>query len=97
MSEDSSEMLLTECLLFHTGAVSCVSSLKYTSMCDGDYTYWPYDQQKCHILLGSWSYTGEEIDFHLEEDGARSLLRLLSMFLLMMIMRNQKSYSEIKS
>jgi len=43
-------------------------------MCDGDYTYWPYDQQKCRILLGSWSYTGEEIDFHLDEDGAREFL-----------------------
>jgi len=48
--------------------------LKYTSICDGDYTYWPYDQQKCRILLGSWSYTGEEIDFHLDKDGAREFL-----------------------
>ncbi|RLU21576.1 hypothetical protein DMN91_005949 [Ooceraea biroi] len=68
MSEDSF-LTVTNCLLFNTGAVNCIWAAKYISRCNGDYTYWPYDQQKCRIVFGSWSYTGEEIDFHLDGDG----------------------------
>ncbi|XP_011171072.1 neuronal acetylcholine receptor subunit alpha-2 [Solenopsis invicta] len=57
----------TDCLLFSTGSVSCVPSVKYLAKCNPDYTYWPYDQHTCNITLGSWSHTGEEIDVTLEE------------------------------
>ena len=27
-----------------------------------DYKYWPWDEQKCNIIIGSWTKTGEELD-----------------------------------
>ena len=27
-----------------------------------DYKYWPWDEQKCYIVIGSWIKTGEELD-----------------------------------
>ncbi|XP_012521970.1 neuronal acetylcholine receptor subunit alpha-2 [Monomorium pharaonis] len=59
----------TECLLFNTGSVNCVLPVKYLSKCNPDYTYWPHDQHKCNITIGSWSHTGEEIDISLDENG----------------------------
>lgn len=73
MSNDLLELPTTDCLVFNTGSVICVPAVKYISKCDGDYTYWPYDQQKCRIVLGSWSYAGEEVDFHLKENGVYEL------------------------
>ncbi|KAL6429102.1 hypothetical protein ACFW04_008111 [Cataglyphis niger] len=69
MSNDLLGLDTTDCLVFNTGSVVCVPAVKYMSKCDADYTYWPYDQQTCRIVLGSWSFTGEEIDFHLDENG----------------------------
>ena len=30
--------------------------------CDLDWTYWPWDRQVCHLVLGSWTKTGWELD-----------------------------------
>ena len=30
--------------------------------CDLDWTYWPWDRQTCHLVLGSWTKTGWELD-----------------------------------
>ena len=30
--------------------------------CDLDWTYWPWDRQKCHLVVGSWTKTGWELD-----------------------------------
>jgi len=77
MSSDEYETIFnTECLVFNTGTVICVPSVKYVSKCNPDYTYWPHDQHTCRITLGSWSHTGEEIDVHLDGTGVRKLLDL---------------------
>ncbi|XP_014467977.1 PREDICTED: neuronal acetylcholine receptor subunit alpha-3-like [Dinoponera quadriceps] len=69
MSHDQNELPLTECVVFSSGSITCVPAVKYISKCSPDFTYWPYDTHKCRITLGSWSYTGEEIDFHLTGNG----------------------------
>ncbi|EFN76016.1 neuronal acetylcholine receptor subunit alpha-3 [Harpegnathos saltator] len=69
MSHDQNELPITECVVFSSGTVTCVPAVKYISKCNPDFTYWPYDKHKCRITLGSWSYTGEEIDFHLVGNG----------------------------
>ncbi|XP_011641218.1 acetylcholine receptor subunit alpha-like 2 [Pogonomyrmex barbatus] len=69
MSNDEYNIISTNCLIFNTGSVVCVPPAKYVSKCDLDYTYWPYDQHTCRIILGSWSHTGEEIDVHLDGKG----------------------------
>ncbi|XP_011495908.1 PREDICTED: neuronal acetylcholine receptor subunit alpha-2-like [Ceratosolen solmsi marchali] len=53
----------TICQITYTGTVICVSSIKYSTQCDTDFTYWPYDTQVCSIHMGSWTHTGEEISF----------------------------------
>ena len=30
--------------------------------CDLDWTYWPWDRQTCHLVVGSWTKTGWELD-----------------------------------
>ena len=60
--------LSTNCLLFSTGSVACVPALKYILKCNDDYTYWPYDQQTCHIELAFWT-AGVHFDFQLEGNG----------------------------
>lgn len=67
----------TECLVFNTGSVICVPSMKYVSKCNPDYTYWPHDQHTCKISLGSWSHTGEEINVHLDGTGVHKSFDLL--------------------
>ncbi|KAL6255301.1 hypothetical protein P5V15_013641 [Pogonomyrmex californicus] len=69
MSNDEYNIISMNCLIFNTGSVVCVPPAKYVSKCDLDYTYWPYDQHTCRIILGSWSHTGEEIDVHLDGKG----------------------------
>lgn len=69
MSHEQNELPMTECVVFSSGSVTCVPAVKYISKCNPDFTYWPYDKHKCRITLGSWSYTGEEIDFHLVGNG----------------------------
>ncbi|XP_058803962.1 neuronal acetylcholine receptor subunit alpha-2-like isoform X2 [Phymastichus coffea] len=59
----------TMCLLFSTGTISCVPTMRYTTQCDTDYTYWPYDKQKCSIRMGSWTHTGEEISLNFRKKG----------------------------
>ncbi|XP_014226820.1 neuronal acetylcholine receptor subunit beta-3-like [Trichogramma pretiosum] len=53
----------TICTLWHMGQVECSPSIKYTSQCETDYTFWPYDLQNCTITMGSWMYSGELVDF----------------------------------
>ena len=30
--------------------------------CELDWTYWPWDRQTCHLVVGSWTKTGWELD-----------------------------------
>ncbi|NP_001166023.1 nicotinic acetylcholine receptor alpha 9 subunit precursor [Nasonia vitripennis] len=53
----------TLCQLSHTGSVICLPSIKYKTLCESDFTYWPYDKQTCTLRMGSWTHTGEEISF----------------------------------
>ena len=43
----------SECWLFG----KTIHHLIYT-----DYKYWPWDEQQCYIVIGSWTKTGEELD-----------------------------------
>ncbi|XP_046482657.1 neuronal acetylcholine receptor subunit beta-3-like [Neodiprion pinetum] len=53
----------TDCVLHSSGRVACVPALKYTSHCIANYQHWPFDSHNCTLYLGSWSHTGEEIDY----------------------------------
>ncbi|XP_043527050.1 acetylcholine receptor subunit beta-like [Frieseomelitta varia] len=34
----------------------------YTTFCESDHTWWPYDVMNCTIHIGSWSYASDEIN-----------------------------------
>lgn len=67
----------TMCQLLYTGLIICVPSIKYSTQCDTDYTYWPYDTQKCSIRMGSWTHTGEEISFDFRKKSVNMMKYLL--------------------
>ncbi|XP_047481283.1 acetylcholine receptor subunit beta-like 1 [Penaeus chinensis] len=37
----------------------------FRAVCPLDFTYWPYDTQKCRLFFGSWTKNGWEIDVQL--------------------------------
>ncbi|KOC58999.1 Neuronal acetylcholine receptor subunit alpha-2 [Habropoda laboriosa] len=51
-----------ECWLNHTGNIFCVPAMSYTTSCESDSTWWPYDMINCTIHIGSWAYHAHEID-----------------------------------
>lgn len=68
----------TLCQLSHTGKVLCVPAIKYTTLCESDFTYWPYDRQTCTLRMGSWTHTGEEINLDFKNESVSSLLDFFS-------------------
>ncbi|XP_033321167.1 nicotinic acetylcholine receptor alpha9 subunit isoform X1 [Megalopta genalis] len=69
MAADQNSIPLTTCLVFSSGSVSCVPSLKHVAKCATDFSKWPYDTHVCRINFGSWAHSGEEVDFHLDQKG----------------------------
>ncbi|XP_046752742.1 neuronal acetylcholine receptor subunit non-alpha-3-like [Diprion similis] len=53
----------SECLMFSDELTVCVAGLKYVSNCVTDYRNWPFDRHKCTIVLASWAYKAEEINY----------------------------------
>ncbi|CAK9808936.1 Neuronal acetylcholine receptor subunit alpha-2 [Anthophora quadrimaculata] len=57
----------TTCLVFNSGSVSCVPSVKHIAKCATNFASWPYDTHQCRINFGSWVHSGEEVNFHLDK------------------------------
>ncbi|XP_026683236.1 neuronal acetylcholine receptor subunit alpha-5 [Diaphorina citri] len=55
------------------GLISWVPPCQFQVYCRLDLTYWPFDSQVCELILGSWVYDGNNIDFHFE-DGNVSMI-----------------------
>ncbi|KAI5711041.1 hypothetical protein M8J75_013597 [Diaphorina citri] len=49
------------------GLISWVPPCQFQVYCHLDLTYWPFDSQVCELILGSWVYDGNNIDFHFED------------------------------
>eukprot|EP00090_Calanus_glacialis_P013211 TRINITY_DN21854_c0_g1_i1.p1 TRINITY_DN21854_c0_g1~~TRINITY_DN21854_c0_g1_i1.p1 ORF type:complete len:446 (-),score=84.38 TRINITY_DN21854_c0_g1_i1:281-1480(-) len=52
----------TELLVLNDGQVWWVPPVNLHTSCDLDWTYWPWDRQTCHLVVGSWTKTGWELD-----------------------------------
>lgn len=50
------------CLVYSNGSVLWVPPTLFTSNCEMDMHYWPYDSHKCNIKIGSWTYDASQID-----------------------------------
>ncbi|XP_076237953.1 nicotinic acetylcholine receptor beta2 subunit [Calliopsis andreniformis] len=55
-------MPTVRCYLYHQGTLYCVPMTVYTTHCESDHTWWPYDLMNCSIHIASWSYSNDEID-----------------------------------
>ena len=51
----------------YNGSVSWFPLAKLQSSCKLDIRFFPFDQQVCHLKLGSWSYSELEVD--VQDDG----------------------------
>lgn len=52
----------THCLVYSNGSVLWVPPTLFSSHCDLDMQYWPYDAHKCNLKIGSWTYDALHID-----------------------------------
>ncbi|XP_029640911.2 neuronal acetylcholine receptor subunit alpha-3-like [Octopus sinensis] len=55
--------------LEYTGMVHWDVSLTFSTHCDIDITYYPFDTQRCTLELGEWTYTRKEINFTTHSKG----------------------------
>ena len=55
----------THCLVDEEGNVLWVPPTQFLAFCDLDLRLWPFDTQTCSLILGSWTYSGDQIDLHL--------------------------------
>ncbi|NXM66084.1 ACHA2 protein, partial [Serilophus lunatus] len=53
---------MTKAQLSWTGRVQWVPPAIYKSSCSIDVTFFPFDQQSCHMKFGSWTYDKANID-----------------------------------
>lgn len=52
-------------LIYSNGHVFWVPPAIYQSSCTIDVTYFPFDQQKCVMKFGSWTYNGDQVSLKL--------------------------------
>ena len=55
----------SELLVEHNGTVLYVPPVKLTSSCLLNLRGWPYDVQKCELILGSWTYEDKVLNLTL--------------------------------
>lgn len=58
----------THCIIYNTGKVLWVPPAQFQSFCELDMRHWPFDIQICTLLIGSWTYNGNQIDLILNND-----------------------------
>lgn len=54
--------LLTKATVLHTGLIIWEPPAIYKSACIMDVEFFPFDEQKCAMKFGSWTYDGFEVD-----------------------------------
>lgn len=55
-------------LIYPTGQVMWIPPAIYQSSCTIDVTYFPFDQQKCVMKFGSWTFNGDQVALKLYND-----------------------------
>ena len=52
----------TDVIIYSSGLIYWVPPMTLHTTCELDYSYWPWDTQKCCMIIGSWTKSGWEID-----------------------------------
>eukprot|EP00095_Tigriopus_kingsejongensis_P000407 maker-scaffold19_size710362-snap-gene-4.17 protein:Tk00407 transcript:maker-scaffold19_size710362-snap-gene-4.17-mRNA-1 annotation:"neuronal acetylcholine receptor subunit alpha-3" len=77
MGEMKSNLMSTrphsDAIVSHDGLITYVPPLTMTSMCSPNTTNWPWGEQNCTLIVGSWSYELDSINI-LPEDESKSPL-----------------------
>lgn len=60
-------------LVGNDGRVTDVLPMVLKSTCKIDVKWFPFDEQKCFLLFGSWSVSSKELRFELNEDTVDTL------------------------
>ncbi|KAK0089728.1 hypothetical protein PV325_005875 [Microctonus aethiopoides] len=66
----------THCHINEDGAVLWVPPTQFHALCDLDLRLWPFDTQTCALKLGSWSYSGNQIDLRLNNASLKNAVNL---------------------
>ncbi|XP_046367254.1 neuronal acetylcholine receptor subunit alpha-10-like [Haliotis rufescens] len=56
------------CVFHHDGRVQWMPQAVYRSSCQIDVTTFPFDVQSCILKFGSWTYDGNKLEVHFNED-----------------------------
>lgn len=57
-------------MFYYDGRIQWFAPAQIKTICTIDITYFPFDEQKCKITFGSWSYTKNVLDMRLKRDTA---------------------------
>ncbi|GMT16552.1 hypothetical protein PFISCL1PPCAC_7849, partial [Pristionchus fissidentatus] len=52
----------------HTGEILLAPPGLVKLSCAIDITWFPYDEQICHLKYGSWTYNGNQLDLHVDDE-----------------------------
>ncbi|XP_023240037.1 acetylcholine receptor subunit beta-like 1 isoform X1 [Centruroides sculpturatus] len=55
-------------LIYNSGQVMWVPPAIYQSSCTIDVTYFPFDQQRCVMKFGSWTFNGDQVSLNFYDD-----------------------------
>jgi len=56
--------LMTKAVLKYTGEVLWSPPAIYKSYCEINVLYFPFDEQNCYMMFGSWTYNGNQVRGH---------------------------------
>lgn len=56
--------LMTKAVLKYTGEVLWSPPAIYKSYCEINVLYFPFDEQNCYMMFGSWTYNGNQVCDH---------------------------------
>ena len=59
-------------LIYSDGTVLYVPPAKFRTPCHPNLRSWPFDQQQCKLVIGSWTQDGFKVDFSIK-DGATEI------------------------
>ncbi|XP_022909034.1 acetylcholine receptor subunit alpha-L1-like isoform X2 [Onthophagus taurus] len=54
-------------LVYNAGEILWVPTSTFPILCEFNFEMWPFDQHRCKLIIGSWTYHSDHI--HLEYDG----------------------------
>lgn len=68
----------THVLITSLGTVLWVPPSQFDTFCELDLTHWPYDTQRCTLLMGSWTFDGDKLDLWPNENAIDLELQIKS-------------------